>query len=972
MSTLFGSQGSQANATPHETALNVQSSCAGKVVPVVLGTKRMAGNLVWYGDFRSKSHKSSSEAGKNSSDGGSVSYTYTASMIFGLCTRLRNIGKIWVLDDEVAASKVGISFRVASGAPGQSPWSYLTNKYPDQALSYAGLGYVAIAHADLGSSSSLKAWNWEVRGLGTPVNTDASGSYDISFAEAIRLIIEDTSWGCGLTGVMADLTDYTGWCAAHGFALSVAISDAKSAREMIQEFTKATLSEAVWSGDRLKIVPYADQTVGDYRPDLTPVLIVDATMLRPAGSDDETPIKIHRKDVSEFSNHLSVEYEDRDNDYNVATVTATDDGHIATYGLRPGNAISAHFLSTAAAAQHVADLVQGRELAITAEYEFGLGPVGVFVEPMDILWLNEPLQGMTNYPVRVKEISEDDPFSFSVIAEDIPGIIGAMTSRPVAVGSGYRSGLNVAPTGACNSPILFEPPYELVTSVTGLEVWLAISSRDEAWGGCQIWASTDGDTYAMVGTVDGNARTGRLTAALPNHADPDSTSALAVDLSESGATLLSGTQTDADRWVTLCYCDGELIAYQTATLTGTGQYRLNYLRRGAYRTTIKAHPSGAAFARLDRGIFKYPYTADMIGSVISFKILGTNHHGGGVQDIFDAEVYSYTITGRAPPPDPDNLFLSGESVVWEQSLVPQDMTGWRVRHISGVLRSWEDGADYPADGSVVTVQSIPLSALGTGKRTIMVRAIDSCGTLSAGTRYLTVGVGDPAPDNVILRHDFRALGWPGTFLNGIIEDGDLKSTLKSQSGSESIYDGLRYDTSFLPDYPDVPARLILDYQVSGEGWAVYYRRHNTSQYLPRRREAYLADDDAPYLGQMTPWMPWPGALNIGVEYIYLRVRTLTGDDRGEISTLVFLNDVPDIVESFEDIPIAVTGSHVPITKAYRRIDYVGAIAIQDDGRGAVSIVIANKDSVRGPLLYALDATGANCTATIDIRELKGH
>src|SRR5204862_408647 len=83
---------------------------------------------------------------------------------------------------------------------------------------------------------------------------------------------------------------------------------------------------------------------------------------------------------------------------------------------------------------------------------------------------------------------------------------------------------------------------------------------------------------------------------LPSHADPDTSNTLSVDLSESQGQLLSGTTADADAFVTLCLCDGELIAYQTATLTAAHQYELTYLRRGVYGTPIGAHSSGTSFA----------------------------------------------------------------------------------------------------------------------------------------------------------------------------------------------------------------------------------------------------------------------------------------------------------------------------------------------------------------------------------------
>src|SRR6185437_8196664 len=130
------------------------------------------------------------------------------------------------------------------------------------------------------------------------------------------------------------------------------------------------------------------------------------------------------------------------------------------------------------------------------------------------------------------------------------------------------------PPGNTNAPIMFEPPPGLTGGAN--EVWILATGGPD-WGGCQIWVSSDGNTYAFAGTAYRGGRQGALTAALPHASDPDTTDTLAVDLSESQGQLLSGTTADADNLVTLCFCDGELIAYETATLTAAYKYDLTYL-----------------------------------------------------------------------------------------------------------------------------------------------------------------------------------------------------------------------------------------------------------------------------------------------------------------------------------------------------------------------------------------------------------
>src|SRR5713226_3900544 len=208
--------------------------------------------------------------------------------------------------------------------------------------------------------------------------------------------------------------------------------------------------------------------------------------------------------------------------------------------------------------------------------------------------------------------------------------VGTASLYPCLTTAGSGIDMLVAP-GDSNPPIIFEPPAAL--SGGDLDVWL-IASGGADWGGCQIWISSDGNTYALAGTLYRGARQGVLRATLPSHADPDTADTLSVDLSESQGQMLSGTMADADNFVTLCYCDGELISYQTATLTAAYKYDLTYLRRGVYGTPIGAHSAGAGFARFgpnDPSLFRYRYPQSFIGQTIHVKLPAFNLFGQELQ-----------------------------------------------------------------------------------------------------------------------------------------------------------------------------------------------------------------------------------------------------------------------------------------------------------------------------------------------------
>ena len=250
--------------------------------------------------------------------------------------------------------------------------------------------------------------------------------------------------------------------------------------------------------------------------------------------------------------------------------------------------------------------------------------------------------------------------------------------------------------GDTNPPILFEPPPGLTAG--DLEAWI-IATGGAQWGGCQVWISLDGSTYAYAGTIYRGGRQGILTAALPSHADPDTANTLSVDLSQSQGQLLSGSLADADAFVTLIYCDGELIAFETATLTSAFHYNLTYLRRGVYGTPIGAHSAGASFARFgpnDPSLFKYIYPASFIGQTIHVKLPSFNIFGQSLQGLAGLTPTSYSLTGDGAIQGP--AYVSGS---WPGSPAASQIV---ERHILATSVTFPAGlaGSYAASGTAAT------------------------------------------------------------------------------------------------------------------------------------------------------------------------------------------------------------------------------------------------------------------------------
>jgi len=199
-----------------------------------------------------------------------------------------------------------------------------------------------------------------------------------------------------------------------------------------------------------------------------------------------------------------------------------------------------------------------------------------------------------------------------------------------------------------NTPLVYEPPPAATGGVA--QVWVGASGAGVAptspqWGGANVFVSVDNATYSQVALVSAPLRQGLLTAALPAASGWDTADTLSVNLAESGAALAGTSQAAAQQGATLTLVGTELLAYESATLTGASAYNLSGLARGLGGTAGAAHTSGAPFARLDSAVVKYDLPTNLVGQTLYLKFQSFNAFGGGLQDLSTCVAYPYTPTG---------------------------------------------------------------------------------------------------------------------------------------------------------------------------------------------------------------------------------------------------------------------------------------------------------------------------------------
>lgn len=649
-------------------SLQVQQSSQGLTLPVVYGRTRVAGNLVWYGDFTTYEHKTTTRQGGKGGGGvkqEDVKYTYEAAVMMALCEgEIKGVTRIW-RDKEKFSSPASLRLTLYKGGEEQPLWPHLQQaKHAAQAISYSGTAYLCSPNYELTKSAQIYSHNFEVDGkLGYSTSIVDANPRDI-----IRDLLTNQKYGCGFpVENLGDTDVYGTYCRAAGIFLSPVYSEQQEAQRNIAELLEQTNSAAVFSQGRLKIVPYGDSGLSGngatYIPNLTPLYDLSDDDFIVSGAED--PVRVERKTNADAYNQVQIEYLDRANDYNIAVAEAKDQANIEQYGIRPKDAVKMHGICDAKVARQVAQLLLQRALYVRNEYEFKLGWKYCLLEPMDLVTLTDGGLGLDKTPVRITEIEEDEDGVLNVKAEDFPFGTASATEYPTQPSLGYSADYNVSP-GNAHAPVMFEAPLQLTGGEP--EIWLATAGGD-MWGGAEVWVSTNGDSYTRVGAVSGKARYGSLTAALPAGAVFDRANTLGVEI--GAGQLTGGTEQDSRDLLTLCYADGEFLAYETAELKGVGRYVLGNLTRGAYGSNIDRHEAGRPFVRVDESLFKYPVPRDWIGRTVWVKLVSHNVFGSGAQDLAEVPAYPYRIVG-APLGQVANLRLTSSWAYGREAVLAWD------------------------------------------------------------------------------------------------------------------------------------------------------------------------------------------------------------------------------------------------------------------------------------------------------------
>ena len=127
---------------------------------------------------------------------------------------------------------------------------------------------------------------------------------DVNPADVAEVLLTSDKFGAGWTSA-TDFSLLEEYCEEAGLKISPAYTSQAPMSGLLTMLARIGNSAIVWSDNILKIIPYTDETVGSYVPDLT--VRYDLTYDDFIADPETAPVKINRKRQADAYNAVKVE-----------------------------------------------------------------------------------------------------------------------------------------------------------------------------------------------------------------------------------------------------------------------------------------------------------------------------------------------------------------------------------------------------------------------------------------------------------------------------------------------------------------------------------------------------------------------------------------------------------------------------------------------------------------------------------------
>lgn len=308
---------------------------------------------------------------------------------------------------------------------------------------------------------------------------------------------------------------------------------------------------------------------------------------------------------------------------------------------------------------------------------------------------------------------------------------------------------------------------------------------------------------------------------------------------------------------------------------------------------------------------------------------------------------------------------------------PNDIAGFVFRYNQGNFVTWDTAT--PLHTGVVTQQPFETQALRQGVHTVMVKAVDNAGQYSPDVAYAILNLGDPLEDNVLYKVDVSADKWAHVVHNGVIDEAGqmvAKSNVYFWSEPdapfwtepEAAFWKERYG-SFVFDYlTEVPAsgQFWLRYDITGPARIEYRVVGKNSFWTAPDAPFWNGENDwAFWVDDTTMFKPYTGKVLVNAGDM-MQIRVSAPENVVEatiVKSMIFIVDVPDREEHFENIAVPAAGLTLPIRTPHYYTTAVRIDAIQGNTSAVARAAVINRNPCK---IQLLDTNNNPVAATVDV------
>ena len=540
--------------------LQMQTASYGAPIPLILGTCRSTGNVIWSTKFVEHA-KTETQGGKGGGGGvTTTTYSYTVSFAVGICQGpITAIGRVWADGKLVDLAKY--QHTVYLGGDTQTPDSWMEAvEGAGNVPAFRGLAYIVFKDLAIGDFG----------------NRIPSFSFEVTRQiDNVKALVETVSLSAGLQYTDVDASDL------EGIAITgISSAGDQTSRSIIEQLQAVFLFDAIERSGKI---------VFKRRNANTAYEIPDEYLGAYETSPPNEPYTLQYKDERELPRRLTINYLSKDKDYQQGTMSA----YRQITQSKNEQTVSVQMVMADTDAKELAEVRlfeewQNRKtLSLTLSNQFG------WLLPGDILKV--PIQ------------EQKQNFMITKTTYGKPGLIkieAVATTQQVytfaqrVVDSETNPVIPASPGNVSMS--LIDLP--LLPGESSAERVFAACTSDGAFYGANLFRSNDGGgTWSYVGQVTQNAVVGTTITVLPPGNTVTWDEASTVDITLSHGTLESRPAEDVLNHFNAALIGAEIVQFKQASLIAANTYRLSGLLRGRLGTEheVGCHIANEPFLMLN-------------------------------------------------------------------------------------------------------------------------------------------------------------------------------------------------------------------------------------------------------------------------------------------------------------------------------------------------------------------------------------